>query len=79
MQQSIIDLTYYVIRQGIGTADRCLDRIFVRREKVSDETKYACDMLPYDTALNTIGFEMRNNCVVQGIGYIRSNWDISKN
>ena len=36
---------------------------------MSDETKYACDMLPYDTALNTIGFEMRNNCVVRGIGY----------
>ena len=54
MQQSIIDLTYYVIRHGIGTADRCLDRIFVGCEKVSDETKYACDMLPYDTAFNTI-------------------------
>jgi len=26
---------------------------------VSDENEYACDMLPYDTALNTIGFEMR--------------------
>ena len=45
---------------------------------MSDETKYACDVLPYDTALNTIGLEMRNNYVVQGIGYIRSNWDISK-
>ena len=78
MQQSIIDLTYYVIRQGIGTADRCLDRLFVRCEMVSDETKYACVMLPYDTGLNTIRFEMRNNCVVWGIGYIGSNWDISK-
>jgi len=44
---------------------------------VCDENEYACDMLPYDTALNTIGFEMRNNRVVPRIGYIRSNLDIS--
>ena len=42
-----------------------------------DENEYACDMLPYDTTLNTIGFEMRKNRVVPGIGYIRSNRDIS--
>ena len=44
---------------------------------VCDENEYACDMLPYDTALNTIGFEMRKNRVVPGIGYIISNLDIS--
>ena len=58
VQQSKIDLTYYIIKQGIGMADRCLDRIFVGWEMVKDETKYACVMLPYDTGLNTIRFEM---------------------
>jgi len=79
VQQSKIDLTYYIIKQGIGMADRCLDRIFVGWEMVSDETKYACVMLPYDTGLNTIRFEMRNNCVVRGIGYFGPISDISKN
>ena len=58
VQQRIIDLTYYIIKEGIGMADRCLDRIFVGWEMVKDETKYACVMLPYDTGLNTIRFEM---------------------
>ena len=46
---------------------------------MKDETKYACVMLPYDTGLNTIRFEMRKNCVVQGIGYFVPISDISKN
>ena len=58
VQQSKIDLTYYIIKEGIGMPDCCLDRIFVGWEMVKDETKYACVMLPYDTGLNTIRFEM---------------------
>ena len=59
VQQRIIDLTYYIIKEGIGMPDCCLDRIFVGWEMVKDETKYACVMLPpYDTGLNTIRFEM---------------------
>ena len=57
VQQRIIDLTYYIIKEGIGMADRCLDRIFVGWEMVKDETKYACVMLPpYDTGFNTIPY-----------------------
>ena len=58
VQQRRIDLTYYIIKEGIGMPDCCLDRIFVGWEMVKDETKYACVMLPYDTGLNTIRFEM---------------------
>ena len=38
---------------------------------VCDENEYTCKMFPYDTALNTTGFEMRKNRVVLGIGYIQ--------
>ena len=67
VQQRRIDLTYYIIKEGIGMPDRCLDRIFVGWEMVKDETKYACVMLPYDTDLNTIRFEMGNNVWFRGL------------